>query len=117
MKFQSYVFEDSINSRVVQACFDEFAKQLCKKTVIILDNASIHKSDEFKQNIELWEKQGLFIYFLPPYSPELNRIENLWRFIKYYWLSPSAYKGISSLREHLYEVLKNIGSKYQINFV
>ncbi|MDR1180459.1 MAG: transposase, partial [Bacteroidales bacterium] len=25
-------------------------------------------------------------FFLPPYSPELNKIEILWRFIKYKWL-------------------------------
>jgi hypothetical protein len=33
----------------------------------------------------------LIIKYLPPYSPELNLIEILWRFMKYYWLPFSAY--------------------------
>ncbi len=27
--------------------------------------------------------QGVTLYFLPPYSPELNRIEKLWHLVKY----------------------------------
>ncbi|MDD5275924.1 MAG: transposase [Methylovulum sp.] len=33
-----------------------------------------------------WTWNFLPIYFLPPYSPELSRIEILWRKIKYEWL-------------------------------
>ena len=33
-----------------------------------------------------WVKRGLIIKYLPPYSPELNLIEILWRFMKYDWL-------------------------------
>ncbi|MDR2810274.1 MAG: transposase [Tannerellaceae bacterium] len=36
-----------------------------------------------RSKIQQWLKQDLFIFFLPPYSPELNMIEILWRFIKY----------------------------------
>src|SRR5690242_7682951 len=32
-----------------------------------------------------WEQQGLYLYYLPAYSPELNRIEILWKQAKYFW--------------------------------
>ena len=43
--------------------------------VIILDNASFHKS---KRTIEIIEDAGCKILFLPPYSPDLNPIEIFW---------------------------------------
>jgi len=39
----------------------------------------------FLDNIDNWEKQNLFIQNIPAYSPELNKIEILWRKIKYEW--------------------------------
>jgi len=114
----SYCFEDSVNSDVIIACFDSFAKTLDpkKQTFVVLDNAPTHKSNDFKAMIERWELQGLYLYFLPPYSPELNKIEILWRFIKYQWLPFSSTASMSSLRENLYEILKDVGGKYQITF-
>ncbi len=35
-----------------------------------------------KSNYKKWEKQGLYIFLLPSYSPELNRIENEWQRLK-----------------------------------
>lgn len=43
--------------------------------VVILDNASFHKS---KTSIEIIKKAGCEILFLPPYSPDLNPIEKFW---------------------------------------
>ena len=96
-----YVFEGSVNSDVVIACFDKFTKNLDKKTVVIIDNASMHTSHAFLDNIDRWEKQNLFIQNIPPYSPELNKIEILWRKIKYEWLDVSAYESFTSLKENL----------------
>ena len=98
------------------ACFDAFSLTLNKPSVIILDNAPIHHSQIFKDEIGKWEKRGLFLYYLPKYSPELNLIEILWKHIKYYWLPISAYKGFAFLREELNKVLKNIGKSYKILF-
>lgn len=43
--------------------------------VIVMDNASFHKSDRTKILIE---RAGCKILFLPPYSPDLNPIEKFW---------------------------------------
>lgn len=47
--------------------------------VVFLDNASIHKSDEIRKVIE---RAGAKLVFLPPYSPDLSPIENMWSKIK-----------------------------------
>ena len=81
-----------------------------------MDNASIHQSEEFNDRIPYWKKQGLIIKYLPPYSPELNLIEILWRRIKYTWLPFSAYACLNTLIEALEDIWSQVGSKYQITF-
>lgn len=47
--------------------------------VIILDNASFPKS---KERLEIMEKAGCEVVFLPPYSPDLHPIEKFWAHFK-----------------------------------
>ncbi|WP_245620018.1 IS630 family transposase [Desulfobacter vibrioformis] len=91
------VFDCSVTSDIVVACFDAFSSYITKRTIVVIDNAPIHHSSIFKAQIEKWEERGLFLYFILKYSPELNLIEILWRHIKYFWLSASAYKGFEFL--------------------
>lgn len=51
-------------------------------TVIVLDNYSIHKSAEVKAKIPQWEQKYLYLFYLPEYSCEWNRIEDEWHQIK-----------------------------------
>jgi transposase len=41
----------------------------------VIDNASYHISDETR---EIIEDAGCYLIYLPPYSPQLNKIENYW---------------------------------------
>ncbi|MGZ8918973.1 MAG: transposase [Methylobacter sp.] len=52
---------------------------------VVLDNASIHTAKKLKPYWDLLAEKGMRFYFLPPYSPEVNRIERLWHKIKYEW--------------------------------
>jgi transposase len=63
-----------------------------------------------------WEEQDVLIFFLPPYSPELNLIEILWRRIKYQWIPFDAYLSFQNLKERLSFVLNNVGKQYDIIF-
>ena len=90
-RLESFCFEVNIDSSIKVASFNEFCRQLTKKPIVIIDNASIHTSNEFRENLPKWESKNLIIKYLPPYSPELNLIEILWRFIKDKWLPFSAY--------------------------
>ena len=69
-----FIFEQSVHTEVVIACFDELSKTLKKKTVVVMDNASVHTSEEFEECLPQWKKQGLIIKYLTTYSPELNLI-------------------------------------------
>ncbi len=49
-------------------------KELKPNQVVIMDNASFHKSTKVK---ELIEAVGCGIIYLPPYSPDLNPVEHV----------------------------------------
>jgi transposase len=115
-EFESWVFEGTVTSSVVVACFNKFSDQIMKPTTVVIDNASFHTSYEFNDRLTDWEKKGLHIYRLPAYSPELNIIEIVWRKIKYEWLPFSAYESYSSLKEELFDVLSKIGQEHIVSF-
>ncbi|WP_372405419.1 IS630 family transposase [Streptomyces luteireticuli] len=58
---------------------------------IVLDNASIHHADAFKGRREELAAIGVHLFYLPPRSPELNRIERIWRSVKYQDMPVRAY--------------------------
>ena len=110
------VLETTFNTDKIISFMDNFVAQTVKKTVVILDNSPIHRSKKFMAKIAEWEDQDVYIFFLPPYSPELNLIEILWRRIKYQWLSFDAYLCFQNLKERVFDVLQTIGIKYDIIF-
>ena len=81
-----------------------------------MDNAGIHKSKNFESQQEAWKKQNVELFFLPPYSPELNLIEILWRFVKYEWIDFEAYASWKIFVDHIEKVFAGFGKKYIINF-
>lgn len=54
---------------------DELAPKLKRGDVVVMDNASIHKRPNIKRILRGY---GVRLWFLPPYSPELNPKENGW---------------------------------------
>ena len=72
------------------ACVEALSKTLKKKTVVVMDNASVHTSEAFEECLPQWKKKGRIIQYVTPYSPELHLIEILWRNIKDAWLPFSA---------------------------
>jgi len=88
----AYTTEGIVDSDFVIACFDEFIKELRGKTVVSMDNSTFHTSEAFEMKIPEWQIKGLEIFYLPKYSPQLNLIEILWRFMKYEWIEWWAYK-------------------------
>ncbi len=115
-RFESFVFEGVLDSHIIIGCLDLMAQSLEKQTWLVLDNAPIHRSEEFAEKIKEWEKLGLKIYFLPAYCPDLNKSEMLWQKIKYDWLSWEAYSSYKNLCQELDQVLSQIGLLYKSPF-
>ncbi len=86
-----------------------------KPLTVILDNASIHQAKAIQPLLALLKKKGLTLHFLPPYRPELNRIEKLWHQMKYEWV---AFKDRSAatLEADVDAILDGFGSKYRMTF-
>jgi transposase len=115
-QLEAYECEGSMTSAVVIAFIDDFFENRKNRTAIVLDNAPIHKSDEFKEAMKRWEEQDLFIFFLPAYSPHLNLIETLWRKIKYEWLKPHDYLNCDALSNAVNNILCKFGNEFSIDF-
>lgn len=114
-ELHSQIFEGTLNSEKIITVIDKFIPHIRKQTILVIDNASVHHSKAFETKINEWRAQDLYVYFLPKYSPELNKIEMLWRFIKYIWLPFDAYTNIQNFKERVSEILQNVGTKYKIN--
>lgn len=71
-----------------------------KKYVLILDNASFHKTNVIKDIIEE-KKDWINVEFIPPYSPELNPIETCWKITKNAVTKSQHFKTIESMQEAL----------------
>lgn len=115
-ELESYVSQQSVNSDVVIACIEAFFPEVEKPTVVVIDKAPIHTSYAMQDKVREWRQRGLYIFELPSYSPELNLIEILWRFMKYQWLDIDAYQSEQALSNKVEQILKNFGSDYVINF-
>lgn len=115
-EFHSFAFEGKVDSSLVADCFHLFSRTRQRPTIVLVDNASIHTSEEFEDEIAGLKKEGVMVKYLPAYAPELNLIEILWRKIKYEWLPLDAYKDFKTMTQELFEVIKGIGSKYRITF-
>ena len=112
----TYSTTDYIESNFICQSIDDFATKIRRPTVIILDNAPWHTSDQFRRRIEKWNEQDLYIFHLPKYSPHLNIIETLWRIIKYKWLQPKHYNSKTALKKRLKEIFSQFGSLFDTDF-
>jgi len=97
-----YDFYDSQNSLTYLAFLSDFIETLDKnkKYVFVFDNASYHKTKVIKNFLE---KNSSFVKveFLPPYSPELNPIETVWKITRATVTNSKYYKTLDELQESL----------------
>jgi hypothetical protein len=90
--------EQTFSAQFIFEQFEALSFNLRKLTVVVLDNARIHTSQIIKERIKIWRQRGLYLFYLPRYSPHLNIVETLWRKLKYEWLTPLDYQS----KEHLF---------------
>lgn len=76
------------SGKVTAEVFVDFLEELIPEpgappVVVVLDNYAVHKAKRIQPRIADLARRGLTLFFLPPYSPELNLIEPCWRHIKH----------------------------------
>jgi len=94
--------------------FLDFLKKVLEKypagkTVMILDNARIHHAKLIQPFLEK-NKNRLELVFLPPYSPNLNLIEGLWKWLKQSIVYNVFYESVNKIRENINLFLDSINS-------
>lgn len=105
-----------ITAHFIREQLDRFSFTIQKPTVVVLDNARIHTAHKVKERLQDWQSRGLYIFYLPPYSPHLNICERVWRELKARWLKPEDYLSAESLFYAVTLALAAIGKSLLINF-
>lgn len=108
--------EEAVKAGFVVEQLERFSFSLSKLTVVVLDNAPIHTGKAMTERVEYWQQRGLFIFYLPTYSPHLNIAETVWRKLKYEWLAPTDYEDPERLRYSVKQALNEFGRSLKINF-
>jgi len=65
--------------------------------VVVLDNASMHRSRVVQEALPALAERGISLYYLPPYSPELNAIEPLFGVVKHTEMPERTYRTVPAL--------------------
>ena len=93
------------NADCFQLYLDEFSKLNPNEfKILILDNGAFHKAGQLKIPTNI----GLL--FIPPYSPELNPAEKMWRHFKDQ-IANEVFKTIDNLSDRLCTIVKNLSAE------
>lgn len=87
------------------------AQRLAKEVVVILDNAGFHRANLIKNEQDGWEARGLTLWFQPPYSPQFNLIETVWKKLTGFLLPRRCYDSREQLLEAVLAALELLGGK------
>ena len=92
-------------------CSSDLLQATGQITVIVQDGASFHRSRETQKHWSAWQEQGLFLFFLPPQSPQMNRIEEEGLHLKRHELSAQLFEDEYDLAIALIETIEKRGQR------
>lgn len=96
----------TVNSESIIDFFKLIKEQYATdKTIhLILDGAGYHRSDAVKNEAE---ELGIILHYLPPYSPNLNPIERLWKVMNEHARNNKYFASAKEFRESIDEFFDN----------
>lgn len=65
---------------------------------MVLDNAAVHTSRAVRAARPELARRGVHLYYLPAYSPELNRVEAVFKQVKHHDIPTRSYPTRAELR-------------------
>ncbi len=77
---------------------------------LVLDNARYQKCQSV---FDKAEALGIELFYLPAYSPNLNLIERLWRFVKKQVLYSTHYDTFATFKESIDACLRDLGTRFK----
>lgn len=102
------VLDGAINGRSFRAYIEQFlAPTLAPGDVVVADNLASHKVSGVREAIEA---RGATLLFLPPYSPDLNPIEQVFAKLKHLVRSAAPRQ-----RDSLWQTIGNCLSRFPPN--
>lgn len=81
--------------------------------IVVMDNLGSHKAQAVRQAIK---QTGARLVFLPPYSPDLNPIEQFFSTLKH-WLRKAKERTIDGLNDRIAAILKRFPSKHCESYI
>jgi transposase len=108
------VFDGPINGACFQAYVDTFlVPTLTKGDIVIMDNLGSHKAQSIRKAVR---KAGAKLWFLPPYSPDLNPIKHTFSKIKH-TLRIAENTTVPALHDNLAKLITNILPQECANYI
>ena len=102
------LFNGPINGQKFLAYVERFLVPTLKHgDIVVLDNLSSHKSKAVRQALR---DAGAHRLFLPPYSPDLNPIEQAFAKLKY-WLRQAQPRSLSDVHQAIAHTLDRFQNK------
>jgi putative transposase len=86
---------------------EQTLKETGRITVIVQDNGSSHTSHLAREHWEQWQSQGLYLFFLPQYSSEMNLIEAQWHQLKAHEIAGRIFDNEYDLANAIIEGMEN----------
>lgn len=102
---------DSVNANTVATLLRQLAASFTDLPItVVLDNAR-YQHCQFIKNLAA--DLGIELLFLPSYSPNLNLIERLWKFVKKECLYSIYYSSFSDFKQAIQDCLAEVSGKYK----
>ena len=92
----------NVDTDCMNVFLEELSEEIKEDFILIMDGAGWHKSKD------LIVPKNIQIVLLPPYCPELNPVERLWKFIKDNTIKNKVFETLKSLEENVCEFVKNL---------
>lgn len=107
---------ETIDSKAMEKHFASLRKKYPKATRIhqILDNGSYNTSHDTR---EAAKKYGILLHYLPPYSPNLNPIERLWKIMNEFTRNNRVFTTVSDFKTAIFEFFQVTWPKISASMV
>lgn len=109
-KMITVINRGSIGAEQVCQLLQEIHRRCRKPVTIVLDNASYHRAKVVR---ELAEALGIELLYLPPYSPNLNLIERVWKLVKTLALNARTSADFDAFAKSVTQTVENLETEHR----